>query len=65
MNATNIDENPSELHLQINSQKDSEVCPIGDENSEQRTTDDENEEESESYIFELRIKKCIWKRSSQ
>ena len=27
VNATNSDENLSELHLQINSGKDSEVCP--------------------------------------
>ena len=45
VNATNIHESLSELHLQISLQKDSEVCPISDKNSEQRTTDDENEEE--------------------
>lgn len=49
VNATNSDENLSELHLQINSGKDSEVCPISDESSEQRTTDDENEEERGSF----------------
>ena len=45
VNATNIHESLSELHLPISLQKDSEVCPISDKNSEQRTTDDENEEE--------------------
>ncbi|RMX45059.1 hypothetical protein pdam_00011505 [Pocillopora damicornis] len=49
VNATNSDEDLSELHLQINSGKDSEVCPISDESSEQRTTDDENEEERGSF----------------
>ena len=49
VNATNSDENLSELHLQINSGKDSEVCPISDGSSEQRTTDDENEEERGSF----------------
>ena len=30
VNATNIDENLSQLHLKINSDKDSEVCPVSD-----------------------------------
>ena len=34
VNATNIDENLSELHLQINSGKDREVCPISGKNGE-------------------------------
>ena len=53
MNATNIHESLSELHLQISLQKDSEVCPISDKNSEQRTTDDENEEEREDLLQKL------------
>ena len=47
VNGTNIHESLSELYLQISSQKDSQVCPISDKNSEQRTTHDENEEERE------------------
>ena len=54
VNATNIAENLSELHLQINSGKDREVRPISGKNGEQKKTDDENEEEREDPLDEIR-----------
>lgn len=38
--------------LQIKSGKDSEVCLISDKSSEQRTTDDVNEDDRERVSFE-------------